>query len=65
MPVVIGLQLLDVDSPWALGSLLDVKRHLRAIGEPAIAVGDDRAVMDEQVAPRIIGLDETRSPCQY
>src|SRR3954453_5843981 len=55
------LERLDVDGLGALVAGLGVVRHLRALGDGAVAVGDDRLVVDEEVLARLIGSDEAEA----
>src|SRR5262249_11035669 len=52
---------LNVDGLGALVAGLGVVRHLGALGKGAIAVGDDRRVMDEQVLRVVVGRDEAKA----
>src|SRR5947209_8874786 len=55
-----ALDELDVRGPGSLVAGLGVVRHLCSVGERAIALTDDRAVMDEQVLGLVIGRDEAK-----
>ena len=46
----------------ALGALLGVVRHLRALGERLKAAGGDRHVMYEEIVPLLIPGDEPSGP---
>src|SRR5271167_1711737 len=59
-----GEKALDQLNVRGLGSLvagLGVVGDLRPVGERAVALTDDRAVMDEQVLGLVIGRDEAKS----
>src|ERR1700733_14006306 len=49
---------LDVRGSGALGALLGVVAHLRALGQRLEAVALDRTVMYEQILAGVIGRDE-------
>src|SRR5947207_423040 len=51
----------DVDGLGALVACLGVVGHLGALGERAVAVADDRLVMDEEVLACLIGGDEAEA----
>src|SRR5438445_8582763 len=55
------LSQLDVRGLGSLVAYFGVVGDLCAVGERAIAIADDRAVMDEQVVGLIIGCDEAKS----
>ena len=61
MAKIFGLDRLNVYGLGSLGSALGVVGHCRALGKRAIAVADDRAVMDEHVLGVIIGRDEPKA----
>src|SRR2546422_362721 len=55
------LNQLDVRGPRSLVVGFGVVGDLCAVGERAIALTDDRTVMDEQVLGLVIGCDEAKS----
>ena len=61
MAELLGLDRLNVYGLGSLGSALGVVGHFCAFGQRAIAVADNRAVMDEHVLGVIIGRDEPKA----
>src|SRR5205809_7703307 len=56
-----ALERLDVRGGGALGALLAVVAHLRALGERLEAAALDRAVVDEQILAVVIRRDESEA----
>jgi uncharacterized protein (DUF302 family) len=60
-PASSDLDRLNVDGLGALVAGLGVVRHLCALGKRAVAVRDDRSVMNEQVLRVVVGRDEAKA----
>src|SRR5438270_5700281 len=64
LPLLLGqsdLDRLDVRGRRALGALLGVVAHLRALGQRLEAVALDRAVVHEQILAGVIRRDESKA----